>query len=180
MAESMTMPKTAEAFIEQHKFEDDLQVYTNGAELISVLRVKQMMEHYFASKCDAARKHDEKIRTHHARIVVEGTAEKPYYGIEWYDPEEKIYCLGYGSYNIALVFGWLSEFFEIVERKTNAGRIRAMTDYELAEMLYCADSIGWCTNLQECYRLLDTEDGMPEERYKACLMKWLQQPAEGE
>ena len=173
MAENMQMPKTAEAFIEQYKFEDDLQVYTNGAELISVLRVKQMMEHYFASKCDAARKHDEKIRTHHARIVVEGTAEKPYYGIEWYDPEEKIYYLGYGSYNIALVFGWLSEFFEIVERKTNADRIRAMTDYELATMLH-AFKMGyapWCD--YHCEN--ESDDGCDN-----CIKKWLQQPAEGE
>ena len=64
--------------------------------------------------------------------------------------------------------------------KTNADRIRAMTDEELAEMLYCEDSLGWCKNLPGCYRLLDTPDGVPEEKCKACLVKWLQQPAEGE
>ena len=61
---------------------------------------------------------------------------------------------------------------------TNADRIRAMTDEELMDMLYCADSLGWCKNLPECYRLLDTEDGVPEEKCKACLAKWLQKPAE--
>ena len=65
-------------------------------------------------------------------------------------------------------------------KATHADRIRAMTDEELAEMLYCADSLGWCKDLPECCSLLDTPDGVPEEKCKACLVKWLQQPAEGE
>ena len=69
---------------------------------------------------------------------------------------------------------------ERMRKQTNADRIRAMTDEELAEMLCCADSLGWCKNLPECYRLLDTPDGVPEEKCKACLVEWLQQPAEGE
>ena len=47
MAENMWMPDTPEEFIDGFKFVDDKEVYTNGAELISVLRVRQMMEHYF-------------------------------------------------------------------------------------------------------------------------------------
>ena len=48
MAECMAFPKTADEFIGQYKFTDTKQEYTNGAELIPVFRVKQMMEHYFA------------------------------------------------------------------------------------------------------------------------------------
>lgn len=59
-----------------------------------------------------------KIKTHHPRIVVDGTADKPYYSIEWYDPAKKAYYLGYSSYNIELVFNWLSECFEIVDAPT--------------------------------------------------------------
>ena len=44
----MTFSKTIEEFIEQYSFTDKEQVYTNGAELIPVFRVKQMLEHYFA------------------------------------------------------------------------------------------------------------------------------------
>lgn len=47
MTEHMTFPKTAYDFIKQYSFKDEKQEYTNGAELISVFRVKQMMEHYF-------------------------------------------------------------------------------------------------------------------------------------
>ena len=59
-----------------------------------------------------------KIKTHFAKIIVEGTAEKPYYSILYYDPTKKEYFNGYGSYYIANVFGWLSEWFEIVEATT--------------------------------------------------------------
>lgn len=56
----------------------------------------------------------EKIKTHFAKIIVEGTAEKPYYSILYYDPTKKEYYNGYGSYFIGNVFGWLLEYFEIV------------------------------------------------------------------
>ena len=56
-----------------------------------------------------------KIKTHFAKIIVEGTAEKPYYSILYYDPTAKEYYNGYSSYFIGNVFNWLSECFEIVE-----------------------------------------------------------------
>ena len=61
---------------------------------------------------------------------------------------------------------------------TNADRIRAMSDEELAKLLYCSDSLGWCHNLPECANMLDTDDGVPEEKCMACLAVWLKQPAE--
>lgn len=45
--DSMAFPKTAYEFIEQYSFKDEKQEYTNGAVLIPVFRVKQMVEHYF-------------------------------------------------------------------------------------------------------------------------------------
>ena len=49
MADHMIFPKTADDFIEQYSFKDEKQEHTNGAELIPVFRVKQMMEHYIAN-----------------------------------------------------------------------------------------------------------------------------------
>lgn len=105
-----------------------------------------------------------KIKTHHARIVVDGTAEKPYYSIEWYDPTKNEYYLGYSSYNIENVLGWLKECFEIVEKpKTNADRIRAMTDEELADWNnFCPHIDGECT-MEGCTK---------------CILEWLKQPVE--
>jgi hypothetical protein len=113
----------------------------------------------------------EKIKTHYARIVVGGTAEKPCYSIEWYDPLEKEYNLGYSSYYIGNVFNWLSEYFEIVDKDTNvltnADRIRAMSDEELASCLVQ-------TVLQQCP--CPTKDCEPV--CNDCILNWLKQPVE--
>ncbi len=45
--ECMRFPATPAGFIESFSFIDKEQVYTNGAELISVYRVNEMIEHYF-------------------------------------------------------------------------------------------------------------------------------------
>ena len=65
---------------------------------------------------------------------------------------------------------------------TNADRIRSMTDEELANHLYLfhglEERIKFCQNLPECEALLNTEDGLPEEKCVGCLLAWLKQPAE--
>ena len=45
MSDEMTFPKTADEFMEQYKIVDTEQVYTNGAELIPIFRMKQWFEH---------------------------------------------------------------------------------------------------------------------------------------
>ena len=58
--------------------------------------------------------------------------------------------------------------------KTNADRIRAMSDYELAQMLATGKGTFTCL---KCMEFIDGECSMKcDER---CL-EWLQQPAEGE
>ena len=57
----------------------------------------------------------EKIKTHFAKIIVDGTAHKPYYSILYFDPTDKEYHIGFGSYYLGYVFQWLSEEFEIVD-----------------------------------------------------------------
>lgn len=114
---------------------------------------------------------NEKIRTHHAKIVVECTTGKPYYSIEWFDAAKQEYYVGYSSYVIDNVLGWLKEYFEIVEApKTNADRIRTMSDEELAKLL-----LDGCRGAK-C-------DEQPQNEYGSvncfnCRMKWLKQPAE--
>lgn len=70
------------------------------------------------------------------------------------------------------------------QQLSNADRIRAMSDEELAEKLYrfcdIEEQVGYCKNLPECEKLLDTEDGIPEKRCIGCLLYWLKQPAEGD
>ena len=114
-----------------------------------------------------------KIKTHYARIVVGGTAEKPCYSIEWYDPLEKEYNLGYSSYYIGYVFNWLSEYFEIVDKDTNvltnADRIRDMSDEELAWEL-----MTWRLETEAKHH--GVESNYPNTQ--ATILEWLKQSAE--
>lgn len=65
--------------------------------------------------------------------------------------------------------------------KTNADRIRAMSDEELGRCLVnIHDSgcfISFCKNKPECAELLDN-DGITDEMCMECMMQWLKQPAE--
>ena len=65
---------------------------------------------------------------------------------------------------------------------TNADRIRAMSDEELAKILIGVmdidDKIHFCKNKPECEKLLDADDGVPAEWCEACMREWLQRPAE--
>ena len=56
----------------------------------------------------------EKIKVASAEIVVHGTYEKPYYEIRYYDISDGKYHIGYSSYDLSIVYGWLKECFEIV------------------------------------------------------------------
>jgi len=57
----------------------------------------------------------EKIKVESAEIVVHGTSKKPYYEIRYYDISDGKYHIGYSSYDLSIVFGWLKECFEIVQ-----------------------------------------------------------------
>ena len=46
MEDIMEFPNTMKEFIDSYSFKDSKEIYTNGAELISVFRVEQGLEHY--------------------------------------------------------------------------------------------------------------------------------------
>lgn len=45
MADMMLFPDTVEEFMEQYRVTDTKQVYTNGADLVPIFRMKQWFEH---------------------------------------------------------------------------------------------------------------------------------------
>lgn len=59
-------------------------------------------------------KENNKIRVKSAEIVVHGTVDKPYYEIKYLVIGEDEYRIGYSSYELKNVYGWLQECFEIV------------------------------------------------------------------
>lgn len=61
--------------------------------------------------------------------------------------------------------------------KTNADRIRSMSDEELAELFYSfhnlEDKIKFCKNKTECDNILDSGKEIPNALCKQCLVDWL-------
>ena len=55
-----------------------------------------------------------KVKVEEAEIVVHGTADRPYFEIKYREVGKKDYNIGYSSYDIRNVFGWLESEFEVV------------------------------------------------------------------
>lgn len=55
-----------------------------------------------------------KVKVEEAEIVVHGTVDKPYFEIKYREVGKKDYNIGYSSYDIRNVFGWLESEFEVV------------------------------------------------------------------
>lgn len=67
-------------------------------------------------------------------------------------------------------------------KKTNADRIREMSDEELADAMYKANNLGemipFCKNSNRCTDILDRGEVIPDSMCKQCLMEWLQSEVE--
>lgn len=64
---------------------------------------------------------------------------------------------------------------------TNAQKFRAMSDEELAEVLYSFEDLkmpDYCQRKKECDDMLDADIDIPAENCKRCLVAYLRQPAE--
>lgn len=59
----------------------------------------------------------DKVRVSSAEIVVHGTKEKPYYEIEYFDLSDSEMHIGFSSYKLDVVFGYLEKYFDIVNEK---------------------------------------------------------------
>ena len=57
----------------------------------------------------------EKIKVSNAEIVVHGTKEKPYFEIKYFDLSDNETHIGYSSYDLNIVFGYLEKYFEIAK-----------------------------------------------------------------
>lgn len=57
----------------------------------------------------------EKVKVLNAEIIINGTREKPYYEIKYFDLSDMRYHVGYSSHNLGYVFDWLEECFEVVD-----------------------------------------------------------------
>ena len=72
MSDMMFFPASWEDFLREYSFKDKEEIYTNGADLISVFRVRQMMEHYhhdWISVKDRLPEPSEKVLTYGVKTV---------------------------------------------------------------------------------------------------------------
>ena len=132
-------------------------------------------------RCDSKvlKNDDTKNKVTSLEIIVRMIDNKPYYEIKYKKVNEDYYQVGYSSFNIDNVLKWRDECFELVYVKaTNAGRIRNMSDEELAD---------WIHNMcefekdEEPYRSiynLDTEQEEEIHDSYGDLLKWLRSEVE--
>lgn len=109
------------------------------------------------------------VKVNSLEIIVRMIDDKPYYEVKYREVGKKEYSIGYSSYSLKTVLGFIDEYFEIVEsgKKTNADRIRNMSDEELAEFL---------CKVKSDYQWMEHE--FPSEEEHSEWEEWLQSEAE--
>lgn len=121
-----------------------------------------------------------KARVNSLEIITRMLDDKPYYELKYRQVGKKDYSIGYSSYDLKTVLGYIDEYFEIVEsdKQTNADRIRNMSDEELASVLFsgCIDSM----DLEECPYASEGEldNNKIRKICKNCTLDWLKSEAE--
>ena len=55
-----------------------------------------------------------KVKTPSAKIIARKVGNKPYYEIEYYDMKDKKFHIGYSSYDLKIVSGYLVDCFDII------------------------------------------------------------------
>lgn len=116
-----------------------------------------------------------KARVNSLEIIARMLDDKPYYELKYRRVGEKDYSVGYSSYDLKTVLGYIDTYFEIVEsgKQTNADRIRNMSDEELAEFNLCPHMVNWKKgNYDTCVHPND------KDACKKCMLDWLQSEAE--
>ncbi|WP_448754435.1 hypothetical protein [Agathobacter sp.] len=123
-------------------------------------------------RCDSRKENANMVKANSLEIIVRMIGGKPYYEVKYKEFGKKDYSIGYSSYSLKTVLGFIAEYFEIVEsdKHTNADRIRNMSDEELADVLFdsCLEVMG----LEEC---TNTDNCVVCER---CVLNWLRSEAE--
>ena len=125
--------------------------------------------------CNCQHNSNSRVKVNSLEIIVRMIGNKPYYELKYRQVGKKDYSIGYSSYDLKIVLGYIDTYFEIVEsdNHTNADRIRNMSDEELIELItglskHCLAGIGEC----DC------------STYETCqncnveVKKWLQSEAE--
>lgn len=126
--------------------------------------------------CDNRTAKINKARVNSLEIIARMLNNKPYYELKYRRVGEKDYSVGYSSYDLKTVLGYIDTYFEIVEsdKQTNADRIRNMSDEELAEFLDIVGEDG----ISSQYADVPCDCCCEKTECSKCWKDWLQSEAE--
>lgn len=125
--------------------------------------------------CDNRTAKINKARVNSLEIIAHMLNNKPYYELKYRQVGKKDYSIGYSSYDLKTVLGYIDTYFEIAEsdKHTNADRIRNMSDEELADFNLCPHMVNWKKGNYDTCAHPNGKDGC-----KKCMLDWLQSEAE--
>lgn len=88
-------------------------------------------------RCDSVIANINKAKVDSLEIITQMLDDKPYYELKYRLVDKNDYSIGYSSYDLKIVLGYIDEYFEIVksDKQTNADRIRNMADEELLDFI---------------------------------------------
>lgn len=131
-------------------------------------------------KCDNITTNINKARVNSLEIIARMLDDKPYYELKYRQVGEKDCSIGYSSYDLKIVLGYIDTYFEIVEsdKQTNADRIRNMSDEELADWLHNMCDFEKDEEPYKSIYNLDTEKEEEIHDSYGDLLNWLQLEAE--
>lgn len=117
-----------------------------------------------------------KARVNSLEIIARMLDDKPYYELKYRQVGKKDYSIGYSSYDLKTVLGYIDTYFEIVEsdKQTHADRIRNMSDEELAEFLDIVGEDG----ISSQYADVPCDCCCEKTECSKCWKDWLQSEAE--
>ena len=67
-------------------------------------------------RCDSRKTNAEIVKVDSLEIIVRMIGNKPYYEVKYREVGKEDYSVGYSSYDLNIVLGFIAEYFEIVER----------------------------------------------------------------
>ena len=130
-------------------------------------------------RCDSITANINKVKVNSLEIIARMLDNKPYYELKYRQVGKKDYSIGYSSYDLKIVLGYIDEYFEIVEsdKRTNADRIRSMTDEEMAERIASSSNFNCADYCDSFTKGCAFNCGKKEIEIA---LKWLQSEAEQE
>ena len=161
------------AMADKHSIDRD-SILKYFADMLTAFAELASIQNYETNHtCNCKHNSNSRVKVNSLEIIVRMIGNKPYYELKYRQVGKKDYSIGYSSYDLKIVLGYIDTYFEIVEsdNHTNADIIRNMSDEELVDTLF--NSFLEYMHIDEC-PYADMNVGM----CKKCISEWLQSETE--